>query len=381
MMKATTRAISVTPVESAADGREFCELPYRLYSKDPCWVPPLRCTELERWSAQKNASLASRWCRRFLARVDGQPAGRIAAIVDPEFCNRWEADAGFFGFFECIDDRAAAAGLVEAVERELRGKGKTTLLGPVNLTTHGEVGLLVDGFDSPPMVLSPYNPPYYEGLLSSCSFSGRADYHAYSWHPGTSRAAALDRLLGRFSRRHTSSECVRLRSMDPSRRDVENRLLFQLYNVTFASRWGFVPLTWQEFAERADVFQSFYRPEYVTLAEVADRAVGFALALPDVNEALAAVKGRLFPFGWLRLAVARRRLGGVRLMLLGVLPEFRGRGIAALLAEEQAKAARRLRARRVELSLVHENNKEMQHVISAFGGVRCKTYRLFEKGL
>ena len=213
---------------------------------------------------------------------------------------------------------------------------------------------------------------------------------ADSWHVSTT--TPIHGTQTRLARRQLSDFCtsflgskarerVRVRHMDPQRREAENRLLFELYNATFASNWGFVPLTWREFSERSEVFQSFYRPEYVTLAEVGGRTVGFALTLPDVNEALAAAKGRLFPLGWLRLALARRKLGGARLILLGVLPEFRGRGIAALLAEEQVKSARHFHARRAELSLVQETNKKMLHVISAFGGVKCKTYRLFVKAM
>ena len=373
--------MNISPVESVADQRAFCELPYRLYRDDPCWIPPLRSAERQRWSSERNASLATRWCRRFLVRASGKLVGRVAAIVDPEFCRLWEPDVGFFGFFECIEDSEAAAGLFEAVEDVLREKGKSRMLGPVSLTTHDEVGLLVGGFDSPPMILSPYNPRYYEALLGRYGFSPCHECYAYAWRPDASHTAAVDRLLKRVSRQQRSSEQVQVRHMDPRRREVENRLLFELYNATFASNWGFVPLTWREYCERSASLQSFYRPEYVTFADVGGRAVGFAMTLPDVNEALAKAGGRLFPIGWLRLARAIRRLGGVRLILLGVLPEYRGRGIAALLAHEQAKTVRHFRARRAELSLVQETNGKMQRVIKAFGGVKCKTYRLFEKTL
>jgi GNAT superfamily N-acetyltransferase len=299
--------------------------------------------------------------------------------VDPEFCQRWEPEAGFFGFFECVDDPEAAAGLFEAVEGALREKGKTRMLGPVNLTTHDEVGLLVEGFDSPPMVLSPYNPPFYEALLNRCGLSPCHDYYSYSWRPDASREPPVNRLLKRISQQRDSSKHVRVRRMDPRHREAENRLLFELYNTTFTSNWGFVPLTWCEFLGRSKSFQSFYRPEYLIFAEIDGRAVGFALTLPDINEALAKAGGRLLPMGWLQLARGIRRLCGARLLLLGVLPEFRGLGVAALLAEEQAKTARRFRVRRAELSLVHEANRRMRHVINAFGGAKCRTYRVFEK--
>lgn len=372
-------AVQVAPVADREAHRQFCDFPYLLYRSDACWVPPLRSEEHRRWSPGRNASLRRRWCRRFIARRDGRAVGRVAAIIDEEFAVRWSPGAGFFGFFECAEDGEAARALFAAAEDALRRERRVRLLGPVSLTTHDEVGLLVEGHDSPPMILSPYNPPYYERFVREAGFTPLCDYHAYDWSADRPHAPAVDRLLRRLSAKDVAGSGLRLRPSHARRWDEDARLLFDLYNASFADNWGFVPLTWEEFAERAASFRPFYRPELVVFAEVGDRPAGFALVLPDVNEALADLGGRLWPLGWLRLLLRLRRLRAARFLLLGVLPEFTGAGIAPLLAHEAAAVARRLGIRRAELSLVHADNRRVRHVIEAFGGSRCKTYRLYEK--
>ena len=215
-------------------------------------------------------------------------------------------------------------------------------------------------------------------LLLDAGFVPLCDYHAYDWTADRPHAPSVDRLLRRLS---ASNSGLVLRPSRPARWDEETRVLFDLYNASFADTWGFVPLTWQEFAERAAAFRPFYRPELVLFAELRGRPVGFALVLPDANEALARAGGRLWPFGWLRLLLALRRVRAARFLLLGVLPEATGAGIAPLLANHAAEAARRLGIRRAELSLVHGDNRRVRHVIEAFGGKIVKSYRLYDKAI
>ncbi|OLC70567.1 MAG: hypothetical protein AUH78_20555 [Gemmatimonadetes bacterium 13_1_40CM_4_69_8] len=369
-------ALDIVPVSSRTESRAFCALPYALYRGDPYWVSPLRTMERRRWSLRDNASLRTRRVRRFLARRDGRVVGRIASIVDPGFAARWEAEAGFFGFFECADDAVAARALFGAAEADLCTQGVRHVLGPVNLTTNDEVGLLVDGFDSRPMVLSPYNAPYYARLVEAAGYAPRLDYYAHAWTPDTGLAPVVARL-----RRLAARDGVTVRPVHPRRWDAENRLLFELYNASFADLWGFVPLTWDEYRERAGDFRAFYRPELVLFAERGGRAVGFGLSLPDINELLAPLGGRLWPFGWLQLARGIHRIRSARFILLGVLPEHRARGVAVVIAAEMADAAHRLGIDRAELSLVQADNRKIQAVIAACGGARIKTYRLYERRL
>jgi len=369
-------AIEIVAVASRAEQRAFWTLPYAFYRRDPNWVAPLRPMERQRWSPRHNASLRTRRVRRFLARRDGRVVGRIASVVDPAFAARWEAEAGFFGFFECPDDAGVARALLGAAEADLHAQGVRHVLGPVNLTTNDEVGLLVNGFDSRPMVLSPYNPPYYPRLVEAAGYAPRLDYYAYGWTSDTGLAPVVARLRGL-----AAGDGVTVRPADPRRWEAETRLLFDLYNASFADLWGFVPLTWDEYRGRTSEFRPFYRPELVLFAERDGRAVGFGLSLPDINELLAPLGGRLWPFGWLHLARGIRRIRSARFLLLGVLPEYRARGVAVVIAAEMADAVRRLGIERGELSLVQADNRKIQTVIAACGGPQTKTYRLYERRL
>ena len=302
--------------------------------------------------------------------------GRVAAIVDPLFEMRWAARCGFFGFFECVNDLSVAAALGQAVENDLRACGKQHMLGPVNLTTHDEVGTLVDGFDRP-TVLTPYNPSYYLRLFVHAGLSPQQTYHAYQWTSEVAPSRAIERML----RRLRVDPALRVRAANPKQWKQEVAILGALYNACFADVWGFVPMCPEEFEYKAGAFRSFYRPELVLIAEDAGRPIGFAVLLPDINEALQKTNGRLFPWGWLHIARRMRSIRRARFVLLGVLPAYAGRGVAALLAQQAHLATQRLGIQEVELSLVHEANQRVRHVVSAFGGRVSKTYCLFGKRL
>jgi GNAT superfamily N-acetyltransferase len=367
-------SIQVRPVHDAAQARAFCALPYRLYRRDPLWVPPLARDEAARWRPSSNVSLRSRWHARFLAYRGDEPVGRVAAILDPTFTSRWAPGAGFIGFFECERDPAASRILLSRAEGALREKGARRVLGPVNLTTHDEVGLLVAGYDRPPAVLTPYNPPFYVALLEDAGYAPVRDYRAYDWTPGSREAGTLHRLAQR-------APGASIRAVDPRAWDDEVDRLHRLYNAAFADVWGFVPLSLEEFAQRAGQFKAFYRPELVLLAEQEGEAVGFAVLLPDVHVALPAARGRLLPLGWWRLLRAVRRIRSGRFVLMGVRPEAAGRGLAAHLALAMGRAVRAAGYRHVDVSLVLDENARMRRVIEAFGCTPSRSYRLFGKEL
>jgi GNAT superfamily N-acetyltransferase len=338
-------------------------------------------TERQRWSPRHNATLRSRWVRRFIARRQGTIVGRIAAFVDQEFARRWRPGSGFFGFFESVDDDQVSHALFAVAEGALKAQGVRAVLGPVNLSTQDEVGLLVEGFHLPPTVLSPYNPPYYERLLRGAGYDKARDYHAYLWTPDQRRSPVVDRIVAAAARHAGGFAGLVLRPADPRRWDDEVRTLHHLYNTAFAGVWAFVPISWEEFSQRAEQFKAFYRPELIIIAELGGEAVGFGILLPDINEALSGLNGRLLPFGWLRLVRRVPRIRSGRLILLGVLPEFTGRGLAALIAERMLEPVRKAGLNRVELSLVLEDNRPMRHVIEAFGCPAVKAFRLYGKTL
>jgi GNAT superfamily N-acetyltransferase len=371
--------VAVVRVEGWLAARRFVDVPYRLLAGDPCWVAPLRFMERRRWSPRHNPALAARSAVRFIALRDGRPVGRIAAVVDPSF-HRWVPASGFFGFFESVRDDAVAGALLHAAESELAGRGVRHVLGPVNLSTHDEVGFLVDGFDRPPALLDPYNPPWYPALVERHGYLPIREYHAYLWRPDVAPAPAVARLLDRLASQG-AARGIRIRRFRADRWDDELAIFHELYNGCFGDLWGFVPISPGELAARAAEFRHFYRPELILVAEAGDRPVGFVLTLPDANLALARARGRLLPFGWLRVARALRTVTATRLLLLGVVPEFRGRGVAALLAGAVHEAGRRVGVTTGELSLVQGGNEPMRHVIEAFSAPRIKTFRLYGRPL
>jgi GNAT superfamily N-acetyltransferase len=369
--------VTVVPVEDPGTARAFRELPYRLYRGDASWAPPLRFEESRRWSKRHHASLRYRWSRRFLARRGSRVVGRIAAIIDDEFARRWGSGTGFFGFFECESDPLAARQLLDVAESALRLRGVEHVVGPINLTTHDETGIQVDGFETPPMLLSPYNPPYYAELLDSAGYERRREYHSYLWTPDYRIGPAVRRLVASARGEKGIAAGITVRPLDPARWNSEIRTFFDLYNASFEGVWGSVPIRWDEFVERAGRFRSFLLPQLALFAEHEGRPIGCALTLPDVNELLRRVGGRLLPFGWLELARGAARIRSARVMILGVRPGFTGRGAAALLAYETAEALLKLGFERAELSLVQGANERMRRVIEAFDCPRLKTFRLY----
>ncbi|MDH4044079.1 MAG: GNAT family N-acetyltransferase [Gemmatimonadota bacterium] len=378
----TTRGpVRVRAADHGLGHRQFVRLPYALYRRDPLWIPPLRLEEWHRWSRRHNASLGTRWVRRFVAMRDGQVTGRIATIVDPAFAQCWEAHTALFGFFECANDVESATALLTAAEAAAGSRGMRRLLGPVNLTPHDETGILMEGFDSPATIQSPYNPPYYRRLLESAGYRVARQYYAYSATPDDPPTPAIRRLVRSAARGTGLAAGVTIRSVDLGRWVDEARTLWRMYNAAFAHVWGFVPITWEEFYQRARRLKAFAEPELIRIAEFAGEPVGFGLTLPDLNEALRSIDGRLLPFGWWRLRQAVPRIRTVRFLMLGVVPEHRGRGIGPLIAYETQQAARRLGMARLDLSLVQTTNALVQRVIDGFGSPVAKVYGLFARSL
>ena len=274
--------IHVAPVRTPADHRAFWTLPYEIYRDAPAWAAPLRRDERRRWDPARNPTLQTRRVWRFVAWRGRRPVGRIAAVLDPELAARWAPDTGLFGFFESIDEPEVSSGLFHAAESALRAQGVGRMLGPVNLSFHDEMGLLVDGFDHPPAFLTPFNPPYYSHLVERQGYRSSFDQHAYRWTAGAALPPVLERALRRAARAG-----VVVRGLHREQWEAELRVVHTLYNEAFKGLWGFVPIGWRDFRTRAEGFKSFYRPELVQIAELEGRAVGFALALPDLSPLLA----------------------------------------------------------------------------------------------
>jgi GNAT superfamily N-acetyltransferase len=368
--------VRIAPVSSRSAHRAFWTLPYRLYRGMPGWPAPLRRDERRRWDPARNPALEGRDVWRFVAWRSGKPIGRIAAFYDPAFAERWAPATGGFGCFETVDDSSVAEALLAAAAAALRGRGARTMFGPVGLTFHDEMGLLIEGHEQPASLLTPVNHAYYGRLLEEQGCRPWFDQHAYGW----SSEARLSPVALRAARTAAAAG-ITVRSMRPAAWSDELRLLHRLYNESFHDTWGFLPIGWEDFRRRAEDFRPFYRPELILVAEQRREAIGFALALPELSPLLARIRGDLWPLGLVRLTLGARSVRRSRMMMLGVRPAWRAAGVAAALVAEMVASGSRLGLTGGELSLVHEGNRAVRHVIAAAGGVRTKTFRIYRKTL
>lgn len=373
--------VVVEPTSSAKAARGFIDLPYRLHADDPHWVAPLRSAEVARWKPSKNPALRRMKVQRFVARLDGRVVGRVAAMVDPLFAERWESDAGFFGFLDYEEEGAVPAALMLTAEERLRAWGCRSAIGPIACTTHDEVGLLVEGFGRRPVLLQPYQPEGHVLAVEAAGYTPHREYGSWEWRPDMHLDPAIARLERMAGRRTGDQHPVRIRSLEPKRFVEEVRLLHALYNESFSELWGFTPISWAEFRAKAAEFRPFYRPEFILIAESGDEPVAFAIVLPDVNEALARLGGRLLPFGWLRLFRDIKQLRSGRFILIGVRPGYEGRGIAPLLVLRMRRECINAGIDSVDASLVQLDNRRVLRVVEALGCERTRVFRLYRKEL
>ncbi|MGW0808637.1 N-acetyltransferase family protein [Nonomuraea sp. NPDC002799] len=368
--------MTVEPVRTRGQLRHFIELPYRLHRGDPCFVPPLRGDSRRLLSRRHNPFFAYGAAELFLARRDGHVTGRIAAVDNPRHNSAHQARDGFFGQFECADDPQAARALLDAAAGWLRARGLETLLGPVNLTTNGECGLLVHGFDAPPWVMMPYNPPYYPALLEGHGLAKAKDLLAFERGP-----RPLDARIGRIADRVERRASLTVRSLDLRDFDAETARVKRVYDRAWADNWGFTAMTDAEFAVLSRRLRQIADPALMHLVESAGEPVGVAIALPDLHQALPAARGRLFhrglPIGAIRLARATRRIDRARVVLVGVVPEFRVRGVEAVLLRRLHEHALAAGYRDLELGWTLEDNRAINGIIEAVGGTHTKTYRIY----
>jgi GNAT superfamily N-acetyltransferase len=368
--------LRLSPVESRADRARFVEFPYALYAGTPHWVPPLRRDEYHRLSPRHNPFHDHADTRLWLASADGRVVGRIAAIDDRLHNATHRELVTWFGFFEAEDERIARA-LLQTVETHAAERGSTVVRGPANPSLNDSVGLLIDAFDQDPYVLMPYNPPQYARFIENAGYVKAKDLLAWDIDAAVPVGARVQRVSQRLAARHG----VSIRPVDMTKagfdRDLEH--LKTIYRAAWSENWGFVPPSDAEIRQFAIELKPVIDPEMVLFAEIAGQAVGCAVAVPDLNQVLKRMKGRLFPFGVLHFLRRKSIVNRVRVLLLGVLPAYRRRGIYPLIIAELQKRAAARGYRRAELSWTLEDNDLVNGGIEAAGGHRYKTYRLYEK--
>jgi GNAT superfamily N-acetyltransferase len=366
--------IEVVAVDDRSGLKQFIGLPYTLYRNDPHWVPPLRIAVKELLDRKKHPFYLNAEAEFFVARQNGRVVGRIAGIVDRTHNRVHEENAGFFGFYESVNDPAVAAALLVRARQWTSDRGARFLRGPVNPSTNYECGMLVEGFDSDPMVMMTYNPRYYPELMEKTGLRKAKDLLAYLSH-----AQKIElKKIGRVADRVLATSGVRVRpiNMKDFQADVER--VWEVYCKAWSRNWGFIPMSREEFFAMGKEMKQILKPELVLLGEVGDRVVGFALALPDVNYALKPAGGSLLPTGLLKILYYQRLIKSVRVLALGVIEEYRTTGLAAAFYATLVRNARQLGYGDCEMSWILEDNTLMNRSIEVMGAKRYKTYRIYE---
>jgi GNAT superfamily N-acetyltransferase len=377
-LSASAQGIAIERIgRGKAELSRFFDVADRIYAKDPNFVAPIR-SDLAKVFEGENPFFRHGEMQLFVAHQGGMDVGRIAAILDRNHNAFHGEKAAFFGFFETSDDPAVAAKLLEAAAVWGRERKMTVLRGPTNPTLNDEAGLLVDGFDSPPVLMMTYNPRSYAALIEGQGFRKAKDLLAY-WFPLEEKPLErLSRVAERFRKREPDI-VVRNVSKGGLTRDLAK--IREVYNGAWEKNWGFVPMTDAEIEHLAKQLKPIVVPDLVCFAERASTVIGFAVALPDLNQALRHnPSGRLFP-GILRVLWQARKVSRLRIPLLGALPEHRGTGVDALMYHWIWTKAIARGYRWGEAGWILEDNRLMNNAIVRLGFRRYKTYRVYDKAL
>jgi GNAT superfamily N-acetyltransferase len=380
---ASPQGLVVEPVRTVAERDLFIEFQNRLYAGEGNFVPPIIAERRDFLDARKNPFLQKAELELFLARRNGEVVGRIAAISDPAWNEFHNTDNGFFGLFDCVDDPEVAAGLFDAAAAWVRRRGFKQMMGPVNLSTNHDCGLLIEGFDYPPAMMMPYNFRYYQALFEGNGFKKAKDLYSYE----LSTSVAPPEKVVRVAEKLKVEGGLTVRPLDMRDLSGETRRIKSIYNAMLERVWGFVPMRDEEFDVVAARLRPLVqvRPELCLIVEAAGEPVAFSLTLPDSNIAIKEAKGRLttfgVPVGLARLFWATRRIDRLRVLLFGIKPGYRRRGIDALLYMETMRAARELGYSAGELGWTTEDNDLMNRAIESMGARRYKTYRIYERSV
>jgi GNAT superfamily N-acetyltransferase len=370
----------VRRVRSKRDLRRFIKLPWRLYRNEPLWVPPLVSERRRHLDRRRNPYFRHAEAEYFLALRDGEPVGRITAQLDRRFNefhgNRW----GMFGFFESEDDPEVARALLEAAEEWLGERGRDQMVGPMDFSTNHECGLLVEGHGRPPQILENWHHPYYAPLLEGHGLAKVMDL--YKWHLDISdRNHRLLPILEELAAKLEPEHGIRIRHMKRRNFEEEVRRFMEIYNAAWERNWGFVPLTDEELEHYAKELKPILDEHWAMAAEKDGETVGAALTLPDYNQVLRRLNGRLLPLGWAKALWYRRKIDSVRVFALGVRPDYQHAGVAAGLYIEHFNMAAATPQTWGETGWILEVNEPMNRAMEAMGGRIVKRYRLYEKPL
>lgn len=355
---------------------EFIDFPYLFFKNHPFWVGDLKKNVLHLLS-DSHPFWKHSIKKLFVVRINGKIQGRIAAIVNYNHNNFHNEKCGFFGFFDCINDEKVSSALFEAASDWLKEQKMEIIRGPVNPSTNETCGLLVDGFDSPPVVMMPYNPPYYAQLIEKAGFSKAKDLLAYKRISNDEFPERLEKIVARLTRRNN----VKIEFIDTKNLKEAIGYVKEVYNEAWSKNWGFVPMTEEEIEDMARSLAPILKPEYLFFVKIHGNVAGFTLLLPDLYIPLKAIHGRITPFNLIPFLLKMKKTKQGRLLALGVKKEFRNKGLELVMIKQAILIARKLKWEFGELSWTLEDNDKINNIIKAVGGKLYKKYRIYEKKL
>ncbi|HUE26015.1 MAG TPA: hypothetical protein VMP89_04525 [Solirubrobacteraceae bacterium] len=369
-------SVEVRPVSGLRDMRAFVELPYRLHAGTP-WVPPLKLERYLFLSRKLNPYFTHGEAEYFLARREGRVVGRITAQIDHAFNDFHKTRSGMFGFLEFEDDQEVLDALLAAAESWLRERGCELMLGPMDFQLNDESGVLIEGFELAPLIRQSWHPPYYQQRCEAAGLTKAMDLNSY-WLDVADRGKVLP-ILPQIAERARTKYGVTIRKMSRRhlRRDMDE--FAKVYNAAWSQNWGFVPYSKKDLDEYARTLQLVYSRDWFMVAELDGETVAMAISIPDINQVLKKMNGRVLPFGWWHYLNKGRIMDGVRVGFLGVMPEHQHTGAAALLYMEHYDMAEKTPQKWGAPGFILENNNSMNRGLEAMGAKVTKRHRVYER--
>ncbi len=363
----------ITEARTKSDLLAFIKFPLFLYRNDSFYSPQLT-KDLKVHFSDKNPFFRHADIKFFLCFKDGKPAGRVASIINHQHLRQHNENAGFFGFFECINDSEASKALLSAVCNELRVQKMEIMRGPMNFSTNEECGFLLDEFDSPPKLMTPYNPPYYNEFMADFGMFKSKDLYAFIYETQEELPEKVLRVASLAEKKG-----ITIRPIDKNNFMSDMQTFKKLYNSAWEKNWGFIPITDDELAYNAKRLKPLVIPDLTLIAEKDGEPVGFLGMVPDYNFVLRKMHGRLNPMTIAKALYYSKKITDLRLLLLGIKAEYRNKGVEALLFKWGFKGIKKGNYKRVEFSWILEDNIPIINIIKMIGGKLYKKYRIYEK--
>lgn len=367
--------IIIKEIKTKSELKKFIKFPWLIYKNDKHWVPPLIHDQINFFNPENNPYYQHSKVQLIMAYEGNRPVGRMSVHENIPHVKRHQEKTGFFGFFECINDYAVAKTLFDYGKKWLTDLGYIAMRGPANFSINGEYALLVDGFDEPPMILMTHNPPYYAKLIEQYGFKPSQNMYAFRLSAAEGLPTHAMAMADEVEKKHPELAVRKMRLKDLKK---EALIVHKIYTQAWDENWGAVPMSEKEMLALADELKLILDPDIAFAAELNGQPIGFSLSVPDANQALKAANGRLFPFGLLKILWKKRRINAFRVMVMGVLKEYRHHGFDTIFYKKTFEEARKKGYQWAEMSLINESNIPMRHVLERLGAKVYKTYRMYD---